>query len=97
VSTLDLLGPGLTLFTGPGNLAWAEAAAAGAGALPLDVRELSTLTARAMGIRGGGALLARPDGTPAGWWPHAAGAATALRVAIGAALSGANAPERDAA
>ena len=97
VSTLDLLGPGLTLFTGPGDLAWVEAAAAGAGALPLDVRELSTLTARAMGIRGGGALLARPDGTPAGWWPHAAGAATALRVAIGAALSGANAPERDAA
>ena len=97
VSTLDLLGRGLTLFTGPGNRAWAEAAAAVHGALPLDVRELSPLTARAMGIRGGGALLARPDATPAGWWPHPAGAARALRAAIAAALAGAPAAERDAA
>jgi 2-polyprenyl-6-methoxyphenol hydroxylase-like FAD-dependent oxidoreductase len=97
VSTLDLLGPGLTLFTGPGNAAWAQAAAAVPGALPLDVRELSPLTARAMGIHGGGALLVRPDGTPAGWWPRAAHAATALRAAVGTALGGGPAAERDAA
>jgi hypothetical protein len=64
--------------------------------VPVDHRELSAITARAMGIRGGGALLARPDGTPAGWWPHAVSAA-ALRAAVAGALVGVAPPEREAA
>ena len=73
-STLDLLGPGLTLFTGP-DPSPAVLASAEAERAPVAVREVDELTARALGIRRGGGLMVRPDGTPAAWWPHAARAA----------------------
>jgi putative polyketide hydroxylase len=67
VSTLDLLGPGLTLFTGPESRPTWEAAAAGVrGGPPLTLKSLDSMSATAIGIRAGGALLARPDGAPAG-------------------------------
>jgi putative polyketide hydroxylase len=71
-STLDLLGPGLTLFIGP------ESAGHGApanGGPPVTVRRLDAVSARAIGIRGRGSLLVRPDGTPARLWTHEATAA----------------------
>ena len=72
VSTLDLLGPGLTLFTGPDSSA-SEAQANGGP--PVAVRRLDAVSARAMGIRGRAALLVRPDGTPARLWTQEATAA----------------------
>jgi putative polyketide hydroxylase len=72
VSTLDLLGPGLTLFTGPDS---APSAARGGGGPPVVVHHLDAVSARAVGIHGRGALLVRPDGTPAQRWTHEATAA----------------------
>jgi 2-polyprenyl-6-methoxyphenol hydroxylase-like FAD-dependent oxidoreductase len=71
VSTLDLLGPGLTLFTGPDPATWETQSAGGP---PVTVRALDEVAARAMGIRGRGALLVRPDATPARLWTQEAAA-----------------------
>jgi putative polyketide hydroxylase len=63
-STLDLLGPGLTQLTGPAHPA-RQAAGALAGVPPVVSWRLDGITARALGIHPGGALLVRPDGIPA--------------------------------
>jgi putative polyketide hydroxylase len=72
-STVDLVGPGWTLFTGPDPTPWASATSP-AGA-PLVVRPLDSTTARAVGVRGTGAVLTRPDGVPVALWSSARGAA----------------------
>ncbi|MGH3507603.1 MAG: FAD-dependent monooxygenase, partial [Nocardioidaceae bacterium] len=65
VSTLDLLGPGYTLLTGPDGSHWRRRAPAElAGRVPLDVRAVDDLTAAILGIGGHGAVLLRPDGLP---------------------------------
>jgi putative polyketide hydroxylase len=87
LSTLDLLGPGLTLFTDGGDERWEEAAATVGGPVPVVIRRLGTVAARALGLRGGGALLARPDGSPAGWWPRRPDALPALRTAVARAAA----------
>jgi hypothetical protein len=74
VSTLDLIGDGLTLFVGADAAAWAEAMARArlAGEPPVDVVLVDSLVARGLGFGAGGALLARPDGVPvASWWGSA--------------------------
>jgi putative polyketide hydroxylase len=77
-STLDLIGLGWTLLTGPSGAAWTAATAAPRPGPPLIVRQLDAMTARVLGIRGDGALLARPDGVPAAVWPTSAKAHLAL-------------------
>ena len=73
ISTLDLLGPGWTLFTGPTRAPWD---AAGAWSrVPLTINALDAVTARTIGVRGDGALLARPDGVPVAVWTSSRGAA----------------------
>ena len=64
VSTLDLVGPGLTLFT-RADAPRAEVEGERGGA-PMTVRELPPPAADALGIGPGESLLVRPDGVPAG-------------------------------
>jgi 2-polyprenyl-6-methoxyphenol hydroxylase-like FAD-dependent oxidoreductase len=63
-STLDLLEPGLTLFAARGEAGWDAAAAASPGPVPVAVRLLDPVVARAVGALAGSALVARSDGTP---------------------------------
>jgi putative polyketide hydroxylase len=64
-STLDLVGDGLTLFTGPDTEPPPQASAAANGSAPVTVRRLPAVTARALGITPGGSLPVRPSGVPA--------------------------------
>jgi putative polyketide hydroxylase len=64
-STLDLVGDGLTLFTGPDTDPPAAASASADGSAPVTVRRLPPVTARGLGIAPGGSLLVRPSGAPA--------------------------------
>jgi putative polyketide hydroxylase len=83
-STLDLLGPGLTLFAGRDGAAWDSAAASLATRVPVAVRLLDPVAARAVGAPGGSALLARSDGTPVGVLPAGADPVPSLRAAVAA-------------
>ena len=89
VSTLDLLGPGWTLFTGPSGDGWTSAARSAAA--PVTIRALDAMTARTIGVHGDGALLARPDGVPSALWTSAAGAAD-LRGTVASAWWTSSAP-----
>ena len=90
-STLDLLGPGLTLFAGA-----RRAGLGGGGRAAAACRSPSgastAVAARAVGAPGGSALLVRPDGTPVGVLPAAAEPAAALRAAVAAVTAGRRVP-----
>ena len=72
MSTLDLIGPGLTLFVADDGdaSAWRAAANELDHDVPVTVEVLPGTVAHAIGIhRPGGAILVRPDGVPvATWW-----------------------------
>lgn len=74
-STLDLVGPGLTLLTGPADVAWVSATAATAATvtarLPVTLCALDQVAADGVGIGRDGAMLLRPDGHVAAAWPSA--------------------------
>jgi putative polyketide hydroxylase len=83
-STLDLLAPGLTLFAARGEPAWEPAAAALATRVPVAVRLLDPVAARAVGAPAGSALLVRSDGTPVGMLPAGADPGLSLLTAVAA-------------
>jgi len=98
VSTLDLLGPGLTVFTGPDDEPWRAAAPAASACVGVDVRVLvvgrhglhdpDEELAAAYGLGSDGAVLVRPDGYVA-WRARSASGVDAvqeLRTGIAAAL-----------
>jgi putative polyketide hydroxylase len=66
VSTLDLLGDGLTLFVGPD---WqGDVPDQDADSPPLVVERLGAIAARALGLAQAGSVLTRPDGHPVALW-----------------------------
>jgi putative polyketide hydroxylase len=68
-STLDLLGPGLTLLTGPHAGPWTAAAAPLDPPFPLRLHSLDPPTAETLAIAPDGAVLARPDAQVVAHWP----------------------------
>lgn len=83
-STLDLLGSGLTLFAARDEPAWESAAATLTARVPVRVRLLDPMAARALGATGRSALLVRSDGTPLGVLPAGADPVPSLRAAVAA-------------
>jgi putative polyketide hydroxylase len=80
ISTLDLVGPGLTLLTGPGGDAWLAAASVVAAEIPVPLDAYSVGTeldsrdgvfCERFGLGSDGAVLIRPDGHIA--WRREAG------------------------
>ena len=77
-STLDLLGPGYTLFAGrDADLPSLDTAA------PVTVRRLDPIVARAVGAVGDSTLLVRPDGRPAAMLATSLPAAPTMGLALG--------------
>jgi putative polyketide hydroxylase len=74
ISTLDLVGPELTLFTGPEGPSDHVTPDPVYARASITTRRLPEVAARGLGIGPRGFLLVRPDGVPAPWaWPsHAA-------------------------
>jgi putative polyketide hydroxylase len=68
-STLDLLGPGLTLLAGPSGAAWTAAAATLDPPFPLEAHPLDPEAAATVGIGPSGAALVRPDAQVITCWP----------------------------
>lgn len=67
VSTLDLVGDGLTLFAGPIEPRWRNGAALAARA-PITAHVLDPLDAEAVGVPPLGAMLVGPDSRPIATW-----------------------------
>ncbi len=84
-STLDLIGSGLTLITGPSGRAWSQAAADAESRVPVTVRGVDDRAAEALGIGSEGAVLVGPDAIPITLWrdPATDRLADAIREAVG--------------
>ncbi len=68
VSTLDLLGDGLTMFTAIADARWSEVAAQTDFSAPVRVVALPSETTAALDLTPAGAVLVRPDGHEVARW-----------------------------
>jgi hypothetical protein len=68
VSTIDLVGDGLTVLTGPGDHRWTGAGPLLCSSAPVAVHGLDATTASALHLDLGGAMLVRPDGREIRRW-----------------------------
>jgi putative polyketide hydroxylase len=90
-STLDLVGAGVTLLTDAAGSTWRRAVASGVP--PLEVRTVDNAAANVLGIRGGGAVLVRPDARPVATWSAAvADPAGTVRAAVAMLTGSSGAP-----
>jgi len=71
VSTLDLIGDGLTLFTANDDPRWPNVAAATAFDAPVEIVSVHSDVATALNLGPTGAVLVRPDGHEIGRWTAA--------------------------
>jgi putative polyketide hydroxylase len=76
-STVDLIGDGLTLLSGPSGPRWGRFAESMPSTVPIDVHAVDAGTADVLGLPAAGALLARPDGRELRRWASV-DAATAI-------------------
>ena len=95
VSTLDLLGPGLTLFADATNRSWADAVTALWARVPISLVGLDPVVARSLGVGAHGAALVRPDGMQVAGWTTARAAAAQLAAAVDGLLAGSAHAEPD--
>jgi putative polyketide hydroxylase len=95
VSTLDLVGPGLTLLTGAPNGPWASAVKELRSSVPISLVSLEPVVARSLGIGAYGAALVRPDGLQVAAWAGSHGARAQLSAAVAGLLAGAEIAETD--
>ena len=93
LSTLDLLGPGLTLFADSSNQSWAEAVDALRSRVPISLVALEPVVARSLGVGAYGAALVRPDGLQVAAWSSSQGASSHLAAAVDGLLAGPPFPE----
>jgi len=68
VSTIYLIGDGLTLFTATDNASWAHVVGQTGFTTPVEVVVIETATAAALGLAPAGAVLVRPDGHEVARW-----------------------------
>jgi putative polyketide hydroxylase len=74
VSTLDLIGDGLTLFAPTDDARWADVAGQTGFTAPVELVVTEPLTAAALDLGRAGAVLVRPDGHEVARWSAADGA-----------------------
>jgi len=89
VSTLDLISHGATVLAGPqGADRWERVVAGVSDPVPVTVRRLDDVTARALSIAPGGAQLVRPDGFPVAAWSTPGDTSLPLRDALASMIAG---------
>jgi putative polyketide hydroxylase len=69
ISTLDLIGDGLTMLAGPGDPRWTDAMAHHSVSAPVTVHVLEATSTDALELEPDEAMLVRPDGREVGRWP----------------------------